>query len=1107
VTAGNERGRFDATGNLGIGTTTPTAKLFVTGTAGTGDIFAIASSTNARLLTFTSTGRLGLGTTSPTATLAVAGDMSLTGAFRANGNPGTAGMVLQTTGTGTQWVATTSLGFASASSSHDAVSLAGTPNYLTLSGQQITLNQLDLADDLATFTSADLSGRLTDEVGTGAAVFNINPAFGGTATFSGVTATGTIQFSNLTSGLLLANGSGVLSSVATSSLGFRESLFTDGGTTTYLTSLSDSLAIGSTTAHSNAKLDVWGNFRVGTSSTPTLFVDSATGRVGIGTSSPASKLDVWGEGRFVNNYTTDLADLGRALVTDVNIIPGSSFTDNYIAGAVDVDITGSNNLSGSVRGNQVDIRTSNTGTGAFSIYGTETYIENSNTGSVGNVFGSYIQIDNTGGGTMNNVYGVYSGIQNSASTLTGTAYNFYAPELSSVSNNIGLYIGNLGSDAGDYSVYTENTKSYFGGSVGIGTTTPTAKLFVTGTAGTGDIFAIASSTNARLLTFTSTGRLGLGTTSPTATLAVAGDMSLTGAFRANGNPGTAGMVLQTTGTGTQWVATSSLGIGGGSLFTDGGATTYLTSLSDSLAIGSTTAHSNAKLDVWGNFRVGTSSIPTLFVDSATGRVGIGTSTLSSKLHVKGDVYINERYTGSGTQTLVSNLLEFDGSSTGIKTAQYNRVLVDGTDSFTGITRIYGSQNIISYNSSVDSTSTDLYGEYIYIDNAGGAEIRDIYGVSSNVFNSSGFDSNPEVRNIFGFYSTAANYGSAANQTGTSYSFYAAEPSSSGNSVGLYVGYMGTDADDYGIYVDALSPTLSSKSYFGGSVGIGTTSPASKLDVWGSFRVGTSSVPLLLADTSNRTVAIGTTTAASINALLRLENNNQFTSNNTGIYNSLFDTTGNGKGIINRISSSIRTGSYIGLDNEFIHTYTGTNGEAYVTGVRNNLSASSTDADTVLIGVQNDISLSDGFGYGVINNLYGNNAGESGELYGSETTIQSLTNLDVAYGAYIRDRVFGSDNASITGGTAYGVYIDIADPDLTGGHSLYVANGSRDSYFGSNVGIGTTTPTAKLFVTGTAGAQDIFAIASSTNARLLTFTSTGRSRSWYHLTNRYLSGGR
>jgi hypothetical protein len=76
-------------------------------------------------------------------------------------------------------------------------------------------------------------------------------------------------------------------------------------------------------------------------------------------------------------------------------------------------------------------------------------------------------------------------------------------------------------------------------------------------------FTVGGTEQARL---SSTG-LGLGTTTPSSRLTIAGDAFITGALRDSSNAsGTSGMVLTSTGSGTQWLATSSLGISGVSTF-------------------------------------------------------------------------------------------------------------------------------------------------------------------------------------------------------------------------------------------------------------------------------------------------------------------------------------------------------------------------------------------------------------------------------------------------------------------------------------------------------------------------------------------------------------
>jgi hypothetical protein len=112
---------------------------------------------------------VGIGTSTPSQKLTVAGNVRITGAlYDSNNSAGTSGYVLQSTGTGQQWVATSSLGFSSGG---------------------LTATDID--------TSAELLAIVGDETGTGALVFGTSPTFttqittplvvGGTATTQDLT--------------------------------------------------------------------------------------------------------------------------------------------------------------------------------------------------------------------------------------------------------------------------------------------------------------------------------------------------------------------------------------------------------------------------------------------------------------------------------------------------------------------------------------------------------------------------------------------------------------------------------------------------------------------------------------------------------------------------------------------------------------------------------------------------------------------------------------------------------------------------------------------------------------------------------------------------------
>src|SRR5690606_31220720 len=93
-----------------------------------------------------------------------------------------------------------------------------------------------------------------------------------------------------------------------------------------------------------------------------------------------------------------------------------------------------------------------------------------------------------------------------------------------------------------------------------------------------DTLLLGANSSANQLVLASSGRIGIGTTSPYARLSVVGEtvashftatttatstfptLSVTGRLYAGGTGGANGSVLQSTGSGVQWVATSSLGI-------------------------------------------------------------------------------------------------------------------------------------------------------------------------------------------------------------------------------------------------------------------------------------------------------------------------------------------------------------------------------------------------------------------------------------------------------------------------------------------------------------------------------------------------------------------
>ncbi len=183
-----------------------------------------------------------------------------------------------------------------------------------------------------------------------------------------------------------------------------------------------------------------------------------------------------------------------------------------------------------------------------------------------------------------------------------------------------------------------------------------------------------------------TGRVGIGVSSPSAWLAIRAatssyaSLNLASSAATNPSAPTSGD-LWWNGTNLYFFDGSTnqdLLVGGGpggGLFTDGGAVTYLTSLTDDLALGGTDSTApfffdeSAELLILTNTTAGLSfrvndeaSDTTPFVIDADGNVGIGTTTPGGRLDIGGSTSTITNTTGDITINAASGTISFAGDS-------------------------------------------------------------------------------------------------------------------------------------------------------------------------------------------------------------------------------------------------------------------------------------------------------------------------------------------------------------------------------------------------------------------------------------------------------------
>jgi hypothetical protein len=818
-----------------------------------------------------SNGFVGIGTTTPVQTLSVAGSLRLTGAFfDGTAASGTAGMVLQTTGTGTQWVATSTLGLGGVGGSGtvnsgllgqvafysaNGTAVSGTST-LFINGNSVGIGTTTPATALGVYSTAssiaaNFRGSGGQSVGIGSlggagiiqgyssdslvatVPLNLQPVSGnvgiGTATpatrFQVTGTAGTNPFRiasstfnsmfeiNQSGAMLLSNSAGtagmVLQSngttgaaawVATSTLGFPT-----GGSGTVNSGLLGQVAF-------------YGANGTAVSGTSTLFLTGNSVGIGTTTLTTGAKLNVkWQE----------FAD--QSVVTGIKVDPNYSAADSN--GLTLTGIDSSPRLSSTLSGGNAYAMY---GVSASPIYSGAT----SNGGEEPRVYGMYSHPQFTGSISANDAAGMWGLYSDVSSNLGTTAYTYKYGVYSSVTGtadvNYGLYVTAASGDT-NYGVYSDGGTNYFGGFVGVGTSTPGYYL------------------------------------------TVAGDIGATGALRFNGNAGTAGYVLQSNGSAApSWVATSTLGLGGA-----GGSGTVNSGLLGQVAFYSAD----------GTAVSGTS---TLIITGE--KVGIGTTTPSFRLDVSGDINVSSgsayRYNGLNILTASTTKDNYFFGNAGNLTMTGADNLGVGLNVLSSNTT--GSTNVGVGGGALNANTSGVSNTVVGVSSAviANASYNTIVGQNSLVLNSAGGGNATLGYGNFLFSetssSTAVGYRAGASsfgQTNSSNSFfgYQAGVSITSGSNNLFLGHnvgtTTTSGSNNILIGTVLARSASDSNYlnignaiFGdlstGKVGIGTTSPLQSLSVQGGLQLtgaffdtlnasGTQGMVLLSTGTGTNWVATST----------------------------------------------------------------------------------------------------------------------------------------------------------------------------------------------------------------------------------------------------------
>ena len=745
---------------LTVGTSTNSAALTLQGPAGSTNLLSIASSTGSNLLTLTGAGNLGLGSSSPSSLLTVAGTMTVTGTSTlatttitnltlaqalgatsggtglssyatgdliyasgantlANRTIGSTGNVLSVVGGVPTWVATSTLGITGATT---FLALTDTPSSYTANRIMFTNSGATALTDSASLTFDGTRLSVPNLIVTSTSTFTGTSTFttGALATYFGSAAAdiadaGVLRLGN--NELIAWEASPAGTDVSLSVNASEQMLFQGATSSGYV--FDNGISLGSALASATTSLDrhlsLWGSvygFSVTVNSLNynvagvgahnfyrggTLNMSLTGGSLGIGTANPQQRLDV-GNGLITGGTNSGtlrntLNLSGSASIPAVDFtFPGSGYfrvaevgvlgTNDVFFQALPATTAGYGYLEAWDSAGMVLGTGNNTAPVIFRPNRTERMRVTAG-GNVGiGTTSPLTRLELAGSGTLDQVLR----LSNTDTTLSS------AQQIGGVEF--------VSTDANDTAGVVAKVAAY-----SLGTTGSFGNLgFYTGS---------ISSQLSEKMTILANGNVGIGSTSPSSLLTVAGtttlatttvtDVTLSGAFRdVTSSAGTLGQVLQSTGTSTRWVATSTLGISGGGtflsltdtpssftanriMFTNSGATALTDSASLTfdgsqlatlnLAVTGTSTFTGtttmASTSISGTLQMGTTSVSSRFnLDvnnfSAAGTAGLNRFYTSTNA-ASGTVQFGElgyfKNSASATTTIVSSLFRVEDSTT------------------------------------------------------------------------------------------------------------------------------------------------------------------------------------------------------------------------------------------------------------------------------------------------------------------------------------------------------------------------------------------------------------------------------------------------------------